>query len=107
MFIIMDDEEVIRKTISDMLESLGYTVECKENGREVVDFFTAEIEDKRNVSGMIFDLTIQGGMGGKAAVGEIRKLNTEIPVLWPVVMRMIRNEKSFRLWFYCKHLQTI
>jgi CheY-like chemotaxis protein len=29
---------------------------------------------------MLFDLTVPGGMGGKVAVEEIRKLNTEIPV---------------------------
>jgi YesN/AraC family two-component response regulator len=29
---------------------------------------------------MIFDLTIPGGMGGKEAIAEIRKLNNEIPV---------------------------
>jgi CheY-like chemotaxis protein len=28
---------------------------------------------------MIFDLTVSGGMGGKAAIEEIRKTNTDIP----------------------------
>ncbi len=79
-FLVMDDEEVMREAISDMLGSFGYTVVCKENGREAVDYFTGEIEDKRKVAGMIFDLTVPGGMGGQAAVAEIRKLNTEIPV---------------------------
>jgi nitrogen-specific signal transduction histidine kinase/CheY-like chemotaxis protein len=79
-FLVMDDEVVMRETIRDMLASLGYTVVCTESGREAVDFFMAETTVKRMLSGMIFDLTVPGGMGGKAAVAEIRKVNGEIPV---------------------------
>ena len=76
--LVMDDEDVMRETLTDMLRSLGYTVVCKENGREAVDFFAAANKD--TLTGMIFDLTVPGGMGGKAAVEEIRKMNSEIPV---------------------------
>ena len=76
----MDDEEVMRDTISTMLSSFGFKVICKVNGREAIDFFKTEIKENRMVQGMIFDLTIPGGMGGKDAVKEIRKLNSEIPV---------------------------
>jgi two-component system cell cycle sensor histidine kinase/response regulator CckA len=79
-FLIMDDEEVIRETIHGMLASFGYNVVCKENGKDAVDFFTTEIKANRTFAGMIFDLTVPGGMGGKDAVEEIRKLNTVIPV---------------------------
>ena len=79
-FLIMDDEEVMRETIRDMLVALGYTVVCKANGQKAVDFFAAEMKEKRPITGIIFDLTVPGGMGGKAAVEEIRKLNTEIPI---------------------------
>ena len=76
----MDDEEVIRETVGNMLESLGYTAVCKENGSASVDFFSEEIKAGRNVAAMIFDLTIPGGMGGEAALKEIRKLSADIPV---------------------------
>lgn len=79
-FLVMDDERVMRETIGDMLESFGYSVVCKDNRKDAVDYLAAEIEADRPVCGMIFDLTIPGGMGGKEAVAEIRKLNTEIPV---------------------------
>ena len=32
IFLVMDDQEVIRETIGDMLASLGYTVVYRENG---------------------------------------------------------------------------
>jgi len=78
-FLIMDDEEVMRDTIGDMLETLGYSVVSKENGKDAIDFFATETKANRKISGIIFDLTIPGGMGGKAAIEEIRKLNKDIP----------------------------
>jgi PAS domain S-box-containing protein len=76
-FLVMDDEEVMRDIIGDMLESFGYSVVLKENGRDAVDFFKGE---KEKVTAMIFDLTIPGGMGGREAIGEIRRICPETPV---------------------------
>jgi PAS domain S-box-containing protein len=80
IFLVMDDEDVIRETIGDMLESFGYSAVCKDNGKDAVDFFMGEIKANRSLAGMIFDLTIPGGMGGKEAIAEIRKLNADVPV---------------------------
>jgi PAS domain S-box-containing protein len=77
--IVMDDEEVVRNTIRQMLELLGYTVISKNNGNEVIDCFMSETSKRRFVA-MILDLTVAGGMGGMEAVTEIRKLNKEIPI---------------------------
>ena len=79
-FLVMDDEEVMRDTIGDMLGTLGYKVVSKENGKDAIDFYASETKANRKITGMIFDLTVPGGMSGKEAVAEIRKLNTEIPV---------------------------
>jgi CheY-like chemotaxis protein len=76
----MDDEEIVRETIRRMLESLGYAVACKADGRETIEFYMSETAAKRRFAAMIFDLTVPGGMGGTEAVKEIRKLNKEIPV---------------------------
>ncbi|MHC4872879.1 MAG: PAS domain S-box protein [Planctomycetota bacterium] len=78
--LVMDDEEVIREIISDMLEILGYMVVCKENGKDAVGFFASDLKGNQEIVGMIFDLTVPGGMGGKEAVSEIRKLCSDIPV---------------------------
>jgi PAS domain S-box-containing protein len=77
--LVVDDEEVIRDTVQKMLESLGYAVVCKNDGKEAVDFFKSETP-KLKFSAIIFDLTIPGGMGGMEAVKEIRKVNKEIAV---------------------------
>jgi len=79
-FIIMDDEKIIRDTIEHMLRSFGYTVVCTKNGKEACNAFFEETKANRSIAGMIFDLTVPGGMGGKEAVAEVRKLDTEVPV---------------------------
>ena len=63
-----------------MLELFGYSVVCRMNGKEAIDFVTSEANAKREITGMIFDLTIPGGMGGKEAIGEIRKIDPITPV---------------------------
>ena len=72
----MDDEEVMRGSIGMMLQSLGYSVASKENGKESILYF----KENRKITGIILDLTVPGGMGGKEAVAEIRKLDRDIPV---------------------------
>jgi CheY-like chemotaxis protein len=63
-----------------MLESMGYDVVCKSNGRECIDFFQRETEANRYIEAMIFDLTVPGEMGGREAAQEIRNWNTQIPI---------------------------
>ena len=79
-FLVMDDDKIILALMKKMLESLGYDVVLKTNGADAVDFFTAEFKAGRKIAGMIFDLTIPGGMGGKEAIKEIRKLCMDTPV---------------------------
>jgi PAS domain S-box-containing protein len=78
--VVMDDEEVIRDTLRQMLESMGYTVACKNDGKEALDFYMSENKAGRKFTAMIFDLTVPGGMGGIEAVKEIRKVNKNVPV---------------------------
>jgi CheY-like chemotaxis protein len=76
----MDDQEVIREAIGEMLQSLGYTPVYKENGKDAIDFVVLEVKAHRTFAGMIFDLTVPGGMGGREAIEEIRKLCAETPI---------------------------
>jgi len=50
------------------------------NGEEAVAWFAEETRAKRTMAGMIFDLTLPGGMGGIEAVREIRKPCLKTPV---------------------------
>jgi len=79
-FLVLDDDESIRNILKRMLESFGYTVVLKQDGKDAVDFLAKERRANRKLAGMIFDLTIPGGMGGKEAIREIRKICSDIPV---------------------------
>jgi PAS domain S-box-containing protein len=80
VFVVMDDEEVMRETIGGMLESLGYTVLYAKNGSEAIDVIATEAQAQRTITGAIFDLTVPGGFGGKEAVTEVRKTHPTIPI---------------------------
>jgi PAS domain S-box-containing protein len=80
IFLVMDDEEVMQETFRAILEMLGYTVECRKNGKEAIDFVFSEMKANREIAGMVFDLTVPGGMGGIEAIGEIRKMGLKTPV---------------------------
>jgi len=78
--IVMDDEEVIRETVSRLLETAGYSVVCKNEGWKTLEYFIREVNAGRTFAALLLDLTIPGGLGGKDVVREIRKINMKIPV---------------------------
>jgi len=79
IFLVMDDEEVMRDILTVMLGNFGYTVHCTQDGKEAVSYFLEQTTQGKQIKGMIFDLTVPGGMGGKEAIEEIRNSNTDIP----------------------------
>jgi PAS domain S-box-containing protein len=79
-FLVLDDQDFMRDTIGGMLKFMGYTVVCKDNGKDVVEYITAEFKSGRKLSGIILDLTIPGGMGGKETMEEIKKLHPKVTV---------------------------
>ncbi len=80
LIIVMDDEKMIRDTTSALLRAIGYNVECKERGEEVLEYYHELLQQNRTVTAMIFDLTIPNGLGGMDTIAELRKLNKDVPV---------------------------
>ncbi|MCX6135080.1 MAG: PAS domain S-box protein [Ignavibacteriales bacterium] len=74
--LVMDDEESIRETTQDMLESLGYEVVCAQEGQEAIDCYHSASTEGRAFDAVIMDLTVPGGIGGKEG---IRKLREQYP----------------------------
>lgn len=75
--LLMDDEEIIRNTVHNMLNTLGYTVETSENGTQVLDIYKKH--GPGYFSFMMLDLTVPGGMGGRETLEEIRRIDKIIP----------------------------
>jgi CheY-like chemotaxis protein len=72
--LVMDDEEPVRETLQAMLEALGYTAECTENGIEAVELYRKRKEEGMPFGVVILDLTIPGGVGGKDAISMLRNI---------------------------------
>ncbi len=62
--LIMDDEIVIRKVLTKMLEQLGYFPEAVSNGEMAIETYKHHLETGERFDAVILDLTIKGGMGG-------------------------------------------
>jgi PAS domain S-box-containing protein len=75
--LIMDDEELVRDTLGEMLIFLGYEWEAAANGEEAVERYVRAIESHRPFAAVILDLTIQGGIGGKETMGMLLEINPE------------------------------
>ncbi len=80
IFVVMDDEPLIRDTIGKMLRSFGYTPVLCEDGKSAIDYVLSAVEAKRTIVAMVFDLTVPGKLGGKQAAQEIERLSLRIPM---------------------------
>jgi len=79
--LIMDDEEVVRESTSEMLIALGYDVLLAENGDQALAIYQDQLVKKEPVDVVIMDLTIAGGKGGKETVTELLAIDPHAKVI--------------------------
>ncbi len=75
----MDDDEVIREIMRDMLESLGYSVLSAANGNETLSYFVSSAV-ANSISAVILDMTVHDRTVGRETAEAIRKVNPGIPI---------------------------
>lgn len=74
----MDDEEFVRDVLEGMLEQLGYEVEVVENGEQAIVSYERAMGEGRCFDAVIMDLTVRGGMGGRAALAKILAIDPDV-----------------------------
>ncbi len=79
--LLMDDEKTVQVAASRMLGKLGHTVEIAADGREAIAKYKIAMTHGKPFDVTIIDLTIPGGMGGKAAIKELRKIDPSVKAL--------------------------
>jgi len=79
--LVMDDEDLVRELLKEMLKNMGYEVVTASNGKEAVDIFKEEIELGRPIDAFILDLTVKGGMSGKESLKEILKIDPDVKAI--------------------------
>ena len=85
-FLVMDDQEVMRETIGDMLVSLGYTVASMENGLNAIDFVKTETKARRKISAMMFDLTAPAAWAARKPYLKYGNSVRKRPFSWQAAM---------------------
>jgi PAS domain S-box-containing protein len=79
--LVMDDEEIIRKMLNNMLSLAGYTVELSADGAEALEKYQQAKKAGDPFNAVIMDLTIPGGMGGKEAVQKLLEIDPQAKVI--------------------------
>jgi len=79
--LIMEDEEIIRDLISELLVERGYDVVLAKDGEEAVRAYEVAITTGNRFDVVLMDLTIPGGMGGKEAIGKLLERDPNAKVI--------------------------
>jgi PAS domain S-box-containing protein len=75
--LVVDDEQIVRRTVKTMLERYGYSVMLAENGREAVELYRV-LADK--IALILLDMTMPL-MGGEETFRELRTIRPDVRVV--------------------------
>ena len=76
--LLMDDEEIILKSATLLLNRLGYNVKVAKSGKEAIEIYK---NSKHSFQAVILDLTIPGEMGGKETIQQLLKIDPDVKAL--------------------------
>ncbi len=79
--LLMDDEPLVGKTVSRLLQRLGYEVVVVKDGLEALEYYQKAQETGRPFDIVIMDLTIPGGLGGKETIQKLLKLDPQVKAI--------------------------
>ena len=76
--LLVDDEEILRLSLEEALQSLGYAVVVAEDGLQAVNTFR---QHQENIALVLSDI-VMPNMNGHEAAQHIRKMNPNIPYIF-------------------------
>jgi len=79
--LVMDDEEMIRSMLEQMLVRSGFSVETASDGSHAIEMYRNALDKGDPFDVVIMDLTIPGGIGGREAIRDILKIDPEARVI--------------------------
>ncbi len=107
---VMDDDDMIRDVLSNILEYLGLEVIGVREGNELLKKYKEIMEKGENIDVVIMDLTIKGGMGGRDAIKELLKIDPNARVILSsgyVDEELLRELKNYGFSAFLKKPYTI
>jgi two-component system, cell cycle sensor histidine kinase and response regulator CckA len=79
--LVMDDEEMVREVLGRMLVSVGYEPEFARDGGEAIEMFVQAQGSGQAFAGVILDLTVPGGMGGKETLARLLEIDPQVKAI--------------------------
>ncbi len=79
--LIMDDEEMVRDTVGEMLRYMGYETAAAKDGAEALKLYQKAKKNGTPFAAVIMDLTIPGGMGGKETIQKLLELDPHVKAI--------------------------
>jgi CheY-like chemotaxis protein len=77
--LVVEDEEVLRELVKDILESDGYRVLAAASGREALKVWR---EHGKSVDLLLTDVTMPDGMSGRDLAAMVLEENPRLPVIF-------------------------
>lgn len=79
--LVLDDDPLVGRLLSRMLEGLGVSVTLTARGEDTVEAFIAAKRLGRLFDLVILDLTVTGGLGGRDTLARLRELDPNVRAL--------------------------
>jgi CheY-like chemotaxis protein len=79
--LVIDDEEIVRRSAGEVLKRLGYEARFARDGTEGIELYEGAKGGKRPFDVVIMDLTIPGDLGGKRVVKRLKGIDPRAKVI--------------------------
>ncbi len=81
LVLLMDDDEIVRETATNMLLRLGLDVRVAKEGCEALEIYGRHLNSAAPVDLVILDLTVPGGMSGIETIARLREMDPGVRAL--------------------------
>ncbi|MEW5909160.1 MAG: ATP-binding protein, partial [Thermodesulfobacteriota bacterium] len=76
--LFMDDEEIVREVVGEMLKQIGYSVKFAKDGSEAVELYQKAKGAGHPFQAVILDVTVRAGMGAKETMKRLQEIDPEV-----------------------------
>lgn len=76
--LVMDDEDLVRNIVGEMIRVLGHEVELAEDGDIAIERYSSAQKSGRPFDLVILDLTVRGGMGGAETLRKLLAIDSGV-----------------------------
>ncbi|MDA8166002.1 MAG: ATP-binding protein [Desulfobacteraceae bacterium] len=79
--LVMDDEEMVREVLAELLHALGYQAVTASDGKEALRLYEEARREGRPFVAVILDLVVPGGMGGEETMQKLQELDPAVKAI--------------------------